>query len=159
MQPSAPDASRADLVTGEYRLTLTMATTGKPICAGGFCTSSSLCASTGNVQPVSISEVIKVRAERTGDDFVIRPVDSSATFRINLKIDGTAVGGTASGEFRSGQWVVAIGDGTSQSAATVTGIVGRAPIFVLGALDGGIMMNGSGCSNNAHRWSLDALLP
>ena len=103
---------------------------------------------------------IEVRAERTGDEIAIHPVEPSATFRMNLRVSGIAVSGTASGQVRSGEVVMATGGGRSQSAAVVTGIAAPAgPRFATGTLEGVITFDGAGCSNNAHRWDLDQPLP
>lgn len=158
VQPSTPTIfPPTTIATGEYRLMLTMSTSGDPVCTGSGCVTASLCVSTGGVQPIAISVPIEVRAERTGDDVAIRPEDGSATFRMNLRISGAALSGTASGQFRSGGHVVTVDGGTPQSAATVMGTT--APVFASGSLEGAIMIGGAGCSNNGHRWSLLPRLP
>jgi hypothetical protein len=152
MQPSIPI-----LATGAYQLTLTMSVTGDPVCAG--CAEVRPCGTTGGVG-VAVSVPLEVRAERTGDEIAIRPVEPSATFRMNLRVSGIAVSGTASGQVRSGTSVVATDGGTPQSAALVTGIAAPGPPrFATGTLEGVITLNGAGCSNNAHRWDLDQPLP
>jgi hypothetical protein len=104
---------------------------------------------------------MEVRAEHHGNEIAIRPVEPSATLRLNLRISGVALSGTASGEFRSGHLVMAVTGATAQNAAGVTGIAvpGTGPRFATGTLEGVIMFNGAGCSNNAHSWDLDAPLP
>jgi hypothetical protein len=159
VQPSTDISPASNLATGTYLLTLTMSETGDPICTGAGCVAVSLCASTGGVQPIAVSVPIQVRAERTGDVVAIYPVEASATFRMNLRISGIALSGTTSGQFRSGALVVAIDGGRPQSVAMVTGIAAPGPRFASGTLDGAIMMGGAGCSNNAHRWSLDLSQP
>lgn len=153
MQPSRPNGSAStSLASGPYRLTLSMSTTGDSVCNNGSgCVSASLCLSSGGVQLIGVSVPIEVRVERTGDDVVIRAEDGSATFGMNLRIRGSALAGTASGEFRSGGHVVTVDGGSPQSAATVTGTT--AP-FPSGSLEGAITIGGAGCSNNGHRWSL-----
>lgn len=131
---------------------LTLATVGDPVCTGGGCLTMSLCASAAGVQLIGISVPIEVLVERMGDDVTIRPEDGSATFRMNLRVSGTTLSGTASGQFRSGGYVVTVDGGTPQSAATVTGTT--VPVFASGSLEGAVMIGGAGCSNNGHRWSL-----
>jgi hypothetical protein len=74
-----------------------------------------------------------------------------------LRVNGSAVSGTASGEVRSGGVLVAVNGGTPGSTATLTGITTR--LFVSGTLDGAVMIGGAGCSNNGHRWSLGPRVP
>jgi len=152
VQPSAPI-----LPTGAYRLTLTMSATGDPICTGAGCAAVSPCGNPGGV--IAVSVPIEVRAERTADEIVIHPVEPSATFRMNLRVSGIAVSGTASGQVRSGGVVVGTDGGRSQSAAVVTGIAAPGPRFAAGTLEGVITIDGAGCSNNAHHWDLDQPLP
>jgi hypothetical protein len=153
VQPSAPI-----LQTGQYRLILTMSATGDPICTGAACAEVSLCGKPGGF--VAVSLPIEIRVERTGDDIAILPVEPSATFRMNLRVSGIAVSGTASGQVRSGGVVLTADGGRSQSAAVVTGIAAPAgPRFATGTLDGVITFDGAGCSNNAHRWDLDLPFP
>jgi hypothetical protein len=157
--PSTPvQPSTAILPTGAYRLTLTMSVTGDPICTGAGCARVSQCGATGGV--VAVSVPIEVRAERTGDDIAIHPVEPSATLRMNLRVTGIAVSGTASGQVRSGGVVVATDGARPQSVAVLTGIAAPGPArFAAGTLEGVITVDGAGCSNNAHRWDLDAPLP
>lgn len=151
-QPSTPI-----LPTGTYRLTLTMSATGDPICTDAGCAAASACGTTGGV--VAVSVPIEVRAERTGDEIAIHPVEPSATFRMNLRVTGLAVSGTVSGQVRSGGVVVAT-DGTGpQSAAVVTGLAAPGPRSATGTLEGVMTLDGAGCSNKAHRWDLDQPLP
>jgi len=151
VQPSTPI-----LPTGAYRLTLTMSATGDPVCTG--CAEVRPCGTTGGV--VAVSVPIDVRAERTGDEIAIRPVEPSATFRMNLRVSGIAVSGTASGQVRSGTSVAATDGGRPQSAAVAPGIAAPGPPrFATGTLEGVITFDGAGCSNNAHRWDLDQPLP
>jgi hypothetical protein len=150
---SAPVQPSTTLQTGTYRLTLTMSVSGDPICTGAGCAVNP-CDSTGGV--VASSLPIDVRAERTGDEIAIHPVEPSATFRMNLRLSGIALSGTASGQVRSGGVVVATDGGRPQSAAVVTGIAAPGgPRFAAGTLEGVIAFDGAGCLNNAHRWDLD----
>jgi NaMN:DMB phosphoribosyltransferase len=50
---------------------------------------------------------------------------------------------------------VSVDGGTPQSAATVAGRA--APVLVAGTLEGAVMIGGTGCSNNGHRWTLAPL--
>ena len=151
VQPSTPI-----LPTGAYRLTLTMSVTGDPICTGAGCAAVIPCGTPGGL--VSVSLPIEVRAERTGNEIAILPVEPAATFRMNLRVSGMAVSGTASGEVSSGRMVVA--GARPQSAAVVAGIAAPAgPRFATGTLEGVITVDAAGCSNNAHRWDLDQPLP
>src|SRR5215217_6535877 len=138
VQPSTPI-----LPTGAYRLTLTMSATGDPVCTG--CAEVRPCGTTGGV--VAVSVPIDVRAERTGDEIAIRPVEPSATFRMNLRVSGIAVSGTASGQVRSGTSVAATDGGRPQSAAVAPGIAATGPPrFATGTLEGVITFDGAGCS-------------
>jgi hypothetical protein len=154
---TAVQPSTAILPTGAYRLTLTMSVTGDPICTGAGCAAVSSCGTTGGV--VAVSVPIEVRAERTDDELAIHPVDPSATFRMNLRVSGNAVSGTASGQVRSGGVVVATDGGRAQSVAVVTGIAAPGPRVAAGTLAGVITFDEAGCSNSAHRWALDQPLP
>lgn len=151
VQPSTPI-----LQTGAYRLTLTMSVTGDPICTGDGCAAVIPCGTPGAL--VSVSLPIEVRAERIGDEILILPVEPAATFRMNLRVSGIAVSGTASGEVSSGKMVVT--GAMPQSAAVVTGIaVPAGPRVATGTLEGVITLDAAGCSNNAHRWDLNQPLP
>ena len=153
VQPSTPI-----LQSGAYRLTLTMSLTGDATCAGAGCAAVNPCGTTGG--PVAVILPIEVRGERTGDELAIHPVEPSATFRMNLRVSGIAVSGLASGQVRSGGVVVTIAGGRPQTAAVITGTAAPAgPRFATGTLDGVIMFDEAGCSNNAHRWDLDQPLP
>jgi hypothetical protein len=154
---STPVQPSPILPTGAYRLTLTMSVSGDRVCTGAGCAALSPCGTTGGV--VAVSVPIEVRAERTGDDIVIHPVEPSATLRMNLRVSGIAVSGSASGQVHSGGILVATEGGRPQSAAVVTGIAASGPRFATGTLEGVITMDGAGCSNNAHRWDLDQPLP
>jgi hypothetical protein len=88
------------------------------------------------------------------------PVEPSATFRMNLGVSGISVSGTAAGEVNSGGGgVLGAAGARPQSAAVVTGIATAGPFVATGTIDGVIMIDEAGCSNNGHRWALDQLLP
>lgn len=129
-----------------------MSTTGDPVCTEGGCATLSLCVSAAGAQLIGISMPIEVRAERTGDEVAIRPLDPSATLRLNLRIAGAQISGTAAGHVISGGHVVSVDGGKPQSAAAVTGTT--ASVFPSGSLHGAVSIDGSGCSNNGHAWSL-----
>jgi hypothetical protein len=105
------------------------------------------------VSPPSVSTVTTViRLDRSGDDVTIRSEDPAATFRIDLRIAGTALGGTASGQFRDGTLQVSVAPGGGQTAAVTTGstLAGSAT----GRIDGQVSIGGYSCSNNGHMWTL-----
>ena len=104
----------------------------RPDLHGRRCAAVSPCGSTGGV--VAVSVPIDVRAERTGHEIAIHPAEPSATFRMNLRVSGIALFGTASGQVRSGGVVVATDGGRPQSAAVVTGIAASGPRVAAGTL-------------------------
>ena len=148
--PAAPTpiTAVADLVPGTYALTLTMSQQGDPVCNGGFCTSVGLCI--GMSPPVRTLATV-VSLDRSGDAVTIRPQDPSATFRLDLRIAGTALAGTASGQFRDGALQISVaGPGQSPGVATGTMLAGS----VAGRIDGQVSIGGYSCSNNGHMWTL-----
>lgn len=151
--PTRPSPATVDLASGSYNLVLTMSTTGDPTCTGVGCSTASLCYGISGAAPlVAISVPAAVRVERVADAVTVRPDDATATFRMDLQIAGTALSGTASGQYRSGATTVRVDNGTPVGAAVVTGTL-LAP-FVSGRLTGAIDIGGTGCSNDGHRWTL-----
>ena len=150
--PASPTPTTAvvDLVPGTYALTLTMSQQGDPVCNGGFCTSVGLCIAFGALPPVRTLATV-VSLDRSGDAVTIRPQDPSATFRLDLSIDGTALTGTASGQFRDGALQISVaGAGQSAGVASGTLLAGS----VAGRIDGQVSIGGYSCSNNGHMWTL-----
>jgi hypothetical protein len=145
-----PITTIVDLVPGTYALTLTLSKQGEPVCNGGFCTSVGLCIAFGEPPPTSTLATV-VSLERSGDAVTIRPQDPSATFRLDLSIAGTALAGTASGQFRDGALQISVaGAGQSAGVATGTMLAGS----VAGRIDGQVSIGGYSCSNNGHTWTL-----
>ena len=154
--PSAPTSTPGptgvlfNVVPGPYSLGLTMSATGEPICNGGFCTFISLCSGTQS-PPLVNTFTTGVRLDRSGDAVTIRPEDSSATLRIDLRIDGSAAGGTVSGQFRDGAHQVAVLAAGGQPAAMTGAVLESA---LAGRIVGQVEADGYGCSNNGHTWTL-----
>jgi hypothetical protein len=149
--PSAPTSALLDLVPGTYALTVTMSPNGDPTCTNGICTSLTLCI--GSSDPRSVLAVTTaVRVDRAADAITIRPEDTSASFRMELRIAEAAVSGTASGQFRDGNGQLSIGSGDPQSRASVSGVV--LATSVSGKIDGQVGVSGYSCSNNGHTWTL-----
>jgi hypothetical protein len=146
-----PPTVVVNLVPGSYLLTLTMSKQGDPICNGGFCTSVGLCIALGAPPPVSTLATV-VSLDRSGDAVTIRPQDPSATFRLDLSIAGTALAGTASGQFRDGALQISVAPGAGQSAGVATGTMLAGS--VAGRIDGQVSIGGYSCSNNGHMWTL-----
>jgi hypothetical protein len=151
--PTAPTPAVVffNVVPGSYGLKIALSSSGDPVCnAAGICTSISLCS--GTQGPSSVSTfTTAVRLDRSGDAVTIRPEDSSATLRIDLRIAGSAAAGTVSGQFRDGAHQVSVAGGAGQPAA-LTGTVFDAG--VAGRIDGQVETDGYGCSNNGHTWTL-----
>jgi hypothetical protein len=149
--PTAPTSALLDLVPGTYLLTVTMSPNGDPTCTNGICTSLTLCIGGGD--PASARPVTSVvRVDRAADAITIRPEDTSASFRMELKIAAAAVSGTASGQLRDGTGQLSIGSGEPQSRAAVSGVV--LATSVSGKIDGQVGVSGYSCSNNGHTWTL-----
>jgi hypothetical protein len=138
-------------VTGTYALTVSMSSSGDPICNNGICFSAGLCINVG--EPPSMRAVTTaVHLERSGDTISIRPEDPSASFRMELHVEANALSGTASGQFRDGNVQLSVVSGQGQSAAAVTGTVQAAS--VAGKIDGQVGLGGYSCSSNGHTWNL-----
>lgn len=154
--PTAPTPTPTvvlfNVVPGSYGLKIALSSSGgDPVCnAAGICTSISLCS--GTPGPSSVSTfTTAVHLDRSGDAVTIRPEDSSATLRIDLRIAGSAAAGTVSGQFRDGAHQVSVAGGAGQPAA-LTGTV--FDVGVAGRIDGQVETDGYGCSNNGHTWTL-----
>ena len=149
--PPVPSPAQLSLANGSYRLTIMMSTTGgcptSPIC-----TSVSLCSSLSGSGIVAEAVPTGVALQRDGDTIAIRPDDPAATFRMTLQQSGAALSGTAFGGYGSLQATLTVSDGLGGPAA-VTGVL--LPSFgVSGNLTGDVEVNGTGCSNNGHTWTL-----
>jgi len=143
-----------DIASGRYAMTVTMSTSGEPVCNNGVCLSVSVCGGAGGPPSVSALTTV-VRLERSGDAITIRPEDASASLRMDLRIAANMVSGTASGEFRDPvlQLSLVIQAGQSgQSAAVTTGTV--LTTSVAGKIDGQVGVGAYSCSNNGHTWTL-----
>lgn len=150
--PMTP-APAMTLAAGSYRLMVTMATTGDPVCTGPFCTSISLCSSING--PVAVFAPTTATLQRDGNTVLIRAEDAAATFHMNLQLADGMLSGTASGKYVTGGIEVFVDGGSPGTDAVVSGTVGRAS--VTGKLTGSIQIGGSGCSNNGHSWTLTPL--
>jgi hypothetical protein len=71
---------------------------------------------------------------------------------MDLRTAGSALGGTASGQFRDGPQQVVVASGEGQAAALATGTMLTASIA--GKIDGQVSIGGYSCSNNGHSWTL-----
>ena len=155
--PAAPSPAALDLVPGAYALTLTLSQTGDPSCTGSICTSISVCVGDSGASAVRTLATI-VRLDRSGDAVTIRPDDSSASFRLDLQVSGTVVGGTAAGQFRDGALQISVEPGGgAQSSAVATGTV--LATSVVGKINGDVAIGGFSCSNNGHTWTLSPRRP
>jgi hypothetical protein len=142
-----------DLVPGAYALTITMSSSGEPVCNNGFCLSGGVCA--GSATSTVRTLTTAVRLDRSGDAITVRAEDVSASFRMDLSIAANTVTGTMSGEFRDAahQLSLTIKSGQpSQAAAVATGTV--LATSVAGKIDGQLGIAGYACSNNGHIWTL-----
>ena len=154
--PAAPSPAVLDLVPGSYALTLSMSQTGDPVCTAAGCFATSVCV--GNSDASTVRTLTgAVRLERIGDAVTIRPDDPSSTFRLDLQITGTALGGSASGQFRDGGLQLSVEPRAGAQAAAATGTVMSAS--VAGKIDGQVSIGGYGCSNNGHGWTLTPRRP
>jgi len=149
--PAAPSPAVLDLVPGSYAMTLTMSQSGDPVCTGGGCTAFSICIGDGGAFPARTLSTV-VRLDRAGDSVSIRAEDPSATIRLDLQLTGSALGGTALGQFRDGAQQVVVAPSAGQQAAVATGIVMTAS--VAGRIQGQMSVGGYSCSNNGHSWTL-----
>jgi hypothetical protein len=154
--PAAPSPAVLDLVPGSYALTLNMSQSGDPVCTAAGCFATSLCF--GNSAASTVRTVTgAARLERAGDAITIRPDDPSSTFRLDLQITGTALTGTASGQFRDNGQQLSVEPRSGAEVAAATGTVMSAS--VAGKIDGEVSSGGYGCSNNGHGWTLTARRP
>jgi hypothetical protein len=153
--PTAPTPTVLDVVPGSYALTITMSSSGEPVCNNGICASVSLCGGLSGAAPSVRALTAVVRLDRSEDAITIRPADGSASFRMELRIVSTVVSGIASGEIRDPTLQVSLRIGSGQpgqSAAVATGTVMTTSI--VGKLDGQLGVGGYSCSNNGHTWTL-----
>jgi hypothetical protein len=108
---------------------------------------------------IGVSVPTFVQVDHAATTIVIRPVDPSATFRMDLQISGAAMSGSASGQYAVGPAIVRVDNGTPGSAAVATGALLPSPIsIVTGKITGTVDVGGIGCSNNGHSWTLSAAL-
>jgi hypothetical protein len=155
--PSGPTSSPSpaavlfNVVPGSYGLKITLSSFGgEPVCSGGICASTSVCSGTQSSSAVTTFTTL-VRLDRSGDAVTIRPEDPAATLRIDLRLDGSAAGGTVSGQFSDGAYQVAVTNAGGQPAV-MTGTVLEAA--VAGKISGQVATEGYGCTNNGHTWTL-----
>jgi hypothetical protein len=153
--PTAPTSTVLDLLPGTYALTITMSSSGEPVCNNGLCVSVSLCGGGTGAPPSVRALTTVVRLDRSGDAITIHPEDTSASFRMDLRIAANTVSGTASGQFRDPtlqlSLVIAAGQ-PGQPAAVATGTV--LTTSVAGKIDGQVGVGGYSCSNNGHTWTM-----
>jgi hypothetical protein len=93
-----------------------------------------------------------VALERLGNTVIVRSTDPSSTLRVDLRLSNDTLSGTASGTYGNTGRVVQLQPGLNSGAALVNGtlMADRA----IGKLTGEVAVNGSGCSNNNHNWTL-----
>ena len=143
-----------DLVPGAYALTITMSSSGEPVCNNGFCTSVGLCGGGSGIPSVRTLTAV-VHLDRSGDAIAVRAEDVTASFRMDVSMAANTVTGTMSGEFRDATHQLSLtirGGQPSQAAAVATGTVLTAS--VAGKIDGQLGIAGYACSNNGHSWTL-----
>jgi hypothetical protein len=126
-----------------------MSQSGEPVCNGSICTSISVCGG-GDGPPAVMTFTTVVRLDRTGDVITIRPEDSAATLRMDLRITATELAGTATGQFRDGALQVSVSGGGKPDGAATGTLLGS----VSGRIDGQVSIGGYSCSNNGHAWAL-----
>jgi hypothetical protein len=151
--PTAPatPAPVFSILNGAYTLTLTMSPAADPVCTGGICTTLSLCFGAVNAaSPTALTT--PVHLDRSGDAVTVTTDDSAATFRIDLRMSGTALEGTTIGQFRDGAVQAAVTARDGRSAATTTAAL--MPASIAGKIDGQVSIGGYSCANNAHTWTL-----
>jgi hypothetical protein len=107
---------------------------------------------------MGISVPTTVQVDRAGNSVTIRPMDSAATFRMDLQISGAAISGTASGQYPDGVSVLRVDNGTPGTAATATGTLLTSSVLVAtGNIAGTVEVAGIRCANNGHSWMLSAV--
>jgi hypothetical protein len=148
--PSAPSVVTPPVVlpvslnSGAYTLTITLSRSGVPVCANGFCTSTSLCGGNPDTTPAQFD----VHVERLADDARIT-VDGGQSLAILLHTASVP----ASGDI-SGSGLDARGN-TIRVAGTLSGTGSSSPgVAALGNIDGQVDTPNGGCSNNGHTWTL-----
>lgn len=152
--PASPTSTLLGVVSGAYALTITMSSSGEPVCDNGLCASLSLCSGASGAPSVRTLTTV-VRLDRSGDAISVRPEDATASFRMDLSMAADTVAGTASGQFRdtAQQLSLTITAGqVGQAAAVATGTVLTSS--VTGKIDGQVGIAGYSCSNNGHIWTL-----
>jgi hypothetical protein len=151
--PTAPATSAPvfSILNGAYTLTLTMSSAADTVCTGGLCTGLSLCVGTaGAALPPALAT--PVHLDHSGDTVTVTTDDPAATFRIDLRMSGMALQGTAIGQFRDGAVQASVTARDGRSAATTTAAL--MPASVAGKIDGQVSIGGYACANNAHTWTL-----
>lgn len=129
----------ASLPSGAY--VLTVSSTGSPT---GF----NACVGNDFTQ-LGVAPPTNVQVDHTGDTVTILPDDSTATFRMDLKMSGAVVLGRASGKYLSGAVLVAV-TGLKSDIADASGTVAESG--VAGNLTGWVAVGGVSC--NGGNWSL-----
>ena len=148
---AAPSPAVLDVVPGPYSITLTLSQAGEPVCTAAGCFATSICSGDGR-PPTVLTLAGQVRLDRAGGAITVRPDDPSSTFRLDLQITGSALAGSASGQFRDNGQQLTVEPRAGSQAAAATGTVMSAS--VAGKIDGQVSIGGYGCSNNGHAWTL-----
>jgi hypothetical protein len=132
------------LEPGSYSLTITPATSGVPTCDGnGICTSITFCIGTPSTGPARFD----VQVDRIGDDAKITIGGQSLALLLHTAV--VPATGTISGAARDARGLVVA------AAGTLVGSGSSSPaIAASGTIDGQVSVDGGGCSNNGHTWSL-----
>jgi hypothetical protein len=146
--PTAPSSVATgpvlNLTSGSYRFTLTMATSGT--------STPSVCV-TINGSPMDVTPApTDVTLVRDGDNAVARAADPDATLRLTLQLSNGQISGIASGTYKSGTRVVDIEPGVAAIGVPLEGKLRSDS--AAGTLSGMVTINGVGCSNNSHMWTL-----
>src|SRR4051812_16844781 len=116
-----------------------MSPSGDVVCSGGVCASLGLCIGGAGAAPSS-TLTTAVHLDHSGDAITVTTDDPAATFRIDLRMSGTALEGTTIGQFRDGavQASVTARDGRSAAATTAA----LMPASVAGKIDGQVSIGG-----------------
>ncbi len=133
------------LGSGPYTLSLTLSTTGIPVCQNGFCTSISLCID----NPGSTTTSFDVDLDRSGDTATVGVPGSASPLVLSLRVATASVTGTIAGSARDANGRLIDVSGSVSGAAPP-----NAAIAVAGNIDGQMSVAGGSCSNNGHAWSL-----
>jgi len=109
-----------------------------------------ICVFTGGI--VGVTVPTNVQVAHSGNTIAVRPDDSTATFRMDLQMNGANLSGTASGQYRSSATPVTVTGNDSDAVATAAGIATGSGAS--GGFVGTVSIPNASCRGTGNSWAL-----